>query len=106
MRDARALETFDPATDIARRWPDWSVYESTDIPAGAEQFFPASRAAFIDPSAHGADWALAHVTAHLDLGHHETAGVGGFTPEQEADASWLTSLRMDAWPLPDTPAAL
>jgi hypothetical protein len=79
----RVTESFEPAADLRVRYSDWAVIQTTMLPNSVtEMFFPGDKTVFIDPSECGLPWALAHVTAHLDLGHHEDCA-DGFTDEQE-----------------------
>lgn len=94
MSFIRAFQSFNPALDLADRWPDWTVYECPNLPVGAEKFMPEYKVILISPAACGWDWALAHVTAHLDLGHHLEAD-GDFTDQQEDDAAAYAALRLD-----------
>lgn len=94
----RVTESFDPGMDLITRHPGWAVIQTTSLSNGdTELFFPADQTVFLDHTACGLDWALAHVTAHLDLGHHLDCPEG-FTEAQEAAASWLAAMRMDYRP--------
>jgi hypothetical protein len=81
-----------PTFDLAKRWPDWTVHETTMVDGSTERFYPDSRLVLID-STGDTEWRMAHALAHLDLGH--AAGTGAFTAQQEADATGLAALRLD-----------
>lgn len=92
MRGERVCVKYQPEADLAARWPDWAFFETTDIPRG-EHFSTVHQSILVN-SGGDREWAVAHVLAHLDLGHHLMDG-GTFTEAQEADADLMASIRLD-----------
>lgn len=98
MLFVRVTESFEPASDLELRFPEWTVIQTDQMPNGTdEMFFPAEQTIFIDPSACDLEWAQAHIAAHLTLEHHLNCD-NGFTDAQESEASWLAAMRMDYRP--------
>ncbi len=94
-RGKRVVERHQAATDLSERWPSWTVYEVEDLPPGVtERWLTPSETVLVNSVGCGREWALAHVTAHLDLSHHVQAREG-FTQAQEDDATWLAEMRLD-----------
>lgn len=113
----RQLDRYDPRADLTVRWPGWTVH-LTDMHGIDEVIDVPRRVILIDPHADtwsdplvsAEEWAVAHATAHLDLGHAEAEEGRPFTAQQEADADGLARLRLGVIPdLPEvgdaTPAA-
>jgi hypothetical protein len=93
MPDERVCETYHPEVDLAERWPDWWLFDTPDLPRG-ERFSPTLKTILFN-SGGDREWAVAHLLAHLDLGHHLAMREGTFTSAQEADADLLRRIRMD-----------
>jgi len=89
-------EQFGALEDMAARWPEWDVMQTPDLPARGEEFHIRSNLILVGVQAteDGREWAVAHAVAHLDLGHH-LEGVPVFTAEQEADADYCATMRLD-----------
>jgi hypothetical protein len=85
-------------SDLPRRSCDettiygWLV-RSADLAGVHERFDPVARRVLIDYP--DEEWMLAHVTAHLDLGHVTPESEPRFTPAQEFHADALAALRFD-----------
>lgn len=76
--------------EIAAKWPAWSVRLAPIHPAN-EIFDPAQKRIVINPEG-DREWALAHVWAHFELGHH--LGSGAFTAKEEEEADDLAVARL------------
>ncbi|GAA1437854.1 hypothetical protein GCM10009616_40330 [Microlunatus lacustris] len=93
-RGCRKNQTYDPASDLAARWPKWRI-KLTDL-AGVPHIICADhRLLLIDPTAwpEGEEFAATHSIAHLDLGHAAVDGM--LSREQEDQADWLAQVRLD-----------
>lgn len=87
--------SYDPVTDVVRRYPDWLVAEADLGGLIAEVFCPVRRVILLDHS-HGPTvvrCSLAHAIAHLDLGHTHPSR-GHFENREEAAANDLASRRL------------
>jgi hypothetical protein len=92
LRGERVCETYRPEADFVERWPEWSVFDTSDLPPG-ERFSPTLRTVLMNSDG-DREWAMAHVVAHLDLAHHLMMDEGTFSEAQEADAEGLAGIRL------------
>jgi hypothetical protein len=94
--EAQALR-YDPAADVAERYPDW-VVRTTDLGGLVpEMMYPGHKLILIEQT-HDAfvqRCSLAHAIAHIDLGHGRTLA-GWFENREEAAADELASRRLIA----------
>lgn len=90
----RTIHAYDPTTDLAERYPLWSI-RTIDLHGIGEVIDAHLHTILIDPSYRGEQYAVAHGLAHLDLGHVNPCGSGHFTAQQELDAHWLARVRLD-----------
>jgi len=90
----RLISRYNAFNDQLARHPNWTV-KVTELHGLGEVFDLPMRLALVDPAQRGPHYAVAHVLAHLDLGHVNPRSGGRFTAEQEADAHWLACLRLD-----------
>jgi hypothetical protein len=95
MLALRAIARYDPSADFADRYPDWTLFVS-DLPEGiGEVFLPGRLTVLVSRTVHekDADYAVAHVTAHMDLDHP----IGGpFSHDEEMQARFLAQVRLDS----------
>lgn len=94
MNATRTINIYDPIIDLGRRHPEWTVLISRLHGIGEVVDF-SKRLLLIDPDPGREVYGVAHVLAHLDLGHVKACGGGAFTKQQERDADWLARLRLD-----------
>lgn len=87
------LATHDPLAELRLRWPGWKV-SPRRLDGIPEVWSVGRRIVLLDRGWCGRDaaLALAHVLAHLDLGHHLRMPL---TEQDEADADGLAMLRLD-----------
>jgi hypothetical protein len=85
---------YDPAADIAARYPGWRVAETTLGWGIREVMCRRSRVILLERAGPLEErrCSLAHAIAHLDLGHGPVSGL--FDVRQEAEASRLAALRL------------
>lgn len=95
MTTERLIHAYDPLLDLADRHPKWRI-EATRLHGIGEVVDVPRHLILIDPGKRGSQYAVAHALAHLDLGHVNRCGGGSFTDQQERDAHWLASMRMDS----------
>jgi Zn-dependent peptidase ImmA (M78 family) len=87
--------SYDPAADVAARYPDWIV-STADLGGLIPEVLSHSRKVILLEREHDPDRrrsSLAHALAHLDLGHAETAG-GWFEQREEIEAEDLAARRL------------
>ncbi|MET3962440.1 hypothetical protein ABIE44_002374 [Marmoricola sp. OAE513] len=97
--------TYDPAADVAERYPGW-VVATVDLGGLVPEVLCWTRRIILierEQSAHARRSSLAHAVAHLDLGHARTLN-GHFERREEAQADRLAADRLI--PLEDFAAAL
>lgn len=99
MMSGRETAKFDPKQALCERWPEWTVY-LTKLHGVNEVINSPRRLILIDADDGGADWALAHALAHLDLEHHLSGPGGEFSKEQEGQADWLARIWLDDVQIP------
>lgn len=94
MLNVRAIAKYDPSADFAERYADWTLFIS-EMPGDiGEIFLPGRRTALVSRAMYekDADYAVAHVIAHMDLDHP----IGGpFSHDQEMQAKFLAQVRLD-----------
>ena len=97
--------TYDPAADVASRYPDWIVGRADLQGLVPEVLCWARRVILIDggSSPEVQRSSLAHAVAHLDLGHTVTLS-GHFENREEVQADLLAARRLI--PLDDLAAAV
>ena len=91
----RAIALYDPAADMAARYPDWQVVVMTRLPKDArEMWVEECKMVAVGADTYEADpqYVLAHLVAHLDWEHDL---VGPFAHEQEMQAKFLAQVRLD-----------
>lgn len=92
-----SLQGYDPFRAAAERWPDWNFTE-TPLPDGIIEIIDLDRReAYFDRAGWAGDAirGLAHVLAHLDLGHHELYEAGFGSDELEDEAEEIARERLD-----------
>lgn len=95
MTIERVFARYCPEVDMADRWPEWRVIELPHMLKGFGEWFDVNdRVIMVKAGMYPRNWTRAHVLAHLDLGHHITAG-RGFTAQMETDADGLAGIRLD-----------
>jgi hypothetical protein len=100
VRSDRHIDPFDPYSDLAAKWPEWTV-KLVELGGLDEVIVTSRQLILIDPARGGEEWAVAHACSHLDLSHHLAGPGGTFSAAQEADADWLARVRLDVsidWP--------
>lgn len=91
---------YDPFQEAAERWSDWTFTE-TPLPDGIIEIIDLDRReAYFDRAGWAGDaiLGLAHVLAHLDLGHHELYDAGFDAEELEDEAEQTARERLDGPP--------
>ena len=76
--------------DHLEHWTDWRI-EFAELHGIGEVFHPARKLILIDPTDAEQENCLAHASAHIALGHHQSAR-GVFTAQEEADADGLAQI--------------
>jgi hypothetical protein len=94
LRNERVCETHQPEDELKVRWPEWSVLDTVDLPLGSEAFYVPLKAVAVNSDG-DREWAMAHVLAHLDLGHHLTKPDGDFGVTEEDEADLMARIRLD-----------
>lgn len=86
---------YDPADDLAERYPDWRVYTADLEGIVPEVMSPKRKFILLEEttSAVVQRCSLAHAIAHIDLGHGHTLP-GWFENKEESDADDLASRRL------------
>lgn len=93
MSPDRHFRPFNARFDLAERWPEWTVH-LTSLHGINEVIDVPRKVILITVDQNGEDWAIAHATAHLDLGHHTESPGGCFTTQQELDADDFARLQL------------
>jgi hypothetical protein len=90
----RTVNTYDVKDDV-KRWSGWTFLPVPLAGVMKEAISAKRKTALICQEWYerDEDGALAHVIAHLDLGHHEAGGK--VSAEEEAMAEWLARVRLD-----------
>lgn len=90
----RDVAPYSPATDMRTRYPEWDIVRVSDMPEDVgEVFLPKRQTILVARSLYDTDtdYTIAHLIAHLDL--HQIGGP--FTHEQEMQAKYLATIRLD-----------
>lgn len=95
MQHDRTITRYDPMSDLAERHSTWTV-RTTPLHGLGEVVDTRRHLILIDAARYGRPYAFAHAVAHLDLGHVTSCSGGAFTAQQESDAHWLASMRLDS----------
>lgn len=96
LHTKREFEAYDPGAELSAKWPGWKV-SPRPLEGIPEVWSVRRKTVLLDEGWYGRDpdMALAHVLAHLDLGHHLRMPLAA---RDEADADGLAMLRLDRIP--------
>lgn len=92
MHHARVIEDYNALADARSRYSNWRIV--LDSEGAPEEIDCLERTIYLNPCT-SLEYAVAHVIAHLDLGHLCIHSAAQFTGQQERDAHDLATLRLD-----------